>query len=492
MFKCILFNVASGTNSTGNGRSVGVYRIATYLREHNWDVEVIDFASEWSLSELQQLCKSRIDSATKFLGFSHMYSVWSDILESFTQWMKNEYPEIILISGSGIAPQFKANYIDYYIQGFGENAIIELLQYLFSNGLRPRFSIHRANNRPIIAANEQYPSFPLKSLKILYEKRDYLESHEWLGIEFSRGCKFSCDFCNFPVLGVRGDYTRDADDFEYQMRDAYDRYGITNYLVADETFNDRTEKITKFADAVQKLNFEPWFTGFIRPDLLVKHVKQREELLRMHFLGHHYGIESFNYDAVKSVGKGTHPDKIKQGILEVKKYFESHGSNRYRTLLTFIIGLPGESAASWDDTTEWLIDNWQGQSFTPFVLEIPLGELNRKSKMSLDYEKYGFREYKGVTKELQYKQARVSNEVLIWENDNLDYYKAYDIFNRMISIRNSNQYNFKIAPWDLAAIGLNNDINNRLSLHVSELKNADIEKRRVAFISRYKSLKLNI
>ena len=52
MFKCLLFNVASGSNNVGNGRSVGVYRIAHFLRENNCDAEVFDFISAWSLDEL--------------------------------------------------------------------------------------------------------------------------------------------------------------------------------------------------------------------------------------------------------------------------------------------------------------------------------------------------------------------------------------------------------------------------------------------------------
>ena len=110
-----------------------------------------------------------------------------------------------------------------------------------------------ANGRPLLSANDQYSAFPMKSLNVIYEDRDYIQPYEWLGIEFARGCKFSCDFCNFPVLGVKGDYSRDADDFGIQIKDAYDRFGVTNYLVADETFNDRTEKIAKFADRKARL-----------------------------------------------------------------------------------------------------------------------------------------------------------------------------------------------------------------------------------------------
>jgi radical SAM superfamily enzyme YgiQ (UPF0313 family) len=492
MLKCLLLNVASGTNSVGNGRSVGVYRIAHYLRQHNWDVETVDFVSEWTLEQLKQLALSRIDTDTRFVGFSHMYSVWSDTLEQFAAWLKITYPQLKLISGSGTAPQFTSQTLDYYVQGFGEQALVELLKYLFSNGARPRFALSKANGSPLISANDQYPAFPMRDLNVIYEPRDFVMPYEWLGIEFARGCKFSCDFCNFPVLGVKGDYSRDAEDFELQIRDAYDRWGVQNYLVADETFNDRTEKITKFADVVERLDFDPWFTGFIRPDLIISRPYDREQLLRMNFLGHHYGVESFNHEAVKSVGKGMHPDRVKQGILDVRQYFETHGTGRYRTLLTFILGLPGETLNDLENTRKWLLSNWQGQAWTPFVLEIPSGELNRKSKMSMDYVKYGYSEFTGTHKDLEYTQARVSNELLIWQNKDMDYFKAYDVFFSMISDRNSSSNEFRLAPWDLAAIGLPNSIDDKLLLHVSALNDHTVQLARAQFIDSYIDKKLSL
>ena len=492
MPKCLLFNVASGTNHVGNGRSVGVYRIAHYLREHNWDSEVIDFVSAWTLEELKDVARLRIDSNTQFVAFSHMFSVWSNTLEDFACWLKYAYPDVPLISGSGVAPQFKSQYLDYYVQGFGEHALVELLKYLFSNGERPRFNLSKANGKPLLSANDQYPAFPMKSLNVIYEDRDFIQPYEWLGIEFARGCKFACDFCNFPVLGVKGDYSRDAEDFRIQIQDAYDRFGVTNYLVADETFNDRTEKITKFADVVEGLNFNPWFTGFIRPDLIVSRPHDREQLLRMGFLGHHYGVESFNHEAVKSVGKGMHPDKIKQGILDVKQYFETHGSNRYRTLLTFILGLPGETIDDLHQTTQWLLNNWRGQAWTPFVLDIPVGNLNRLSKMSLDYGKYGYRSYTGPTEHISVQQNRVSNELLIWENNQMNYYQAYDLFESMLEQRNDVNNGFTLAPWDLAMVGLPGDTTERLQLHNSYVRNAEVDLVREQFVNSYKQQKFNL
>ena len=73
-----------------------------------------------------------------------------------------------------------------------------------------------------------------------------------LSFETSRGCRFKCSYCNFPILGVKDDYTRDADDFDTNLRRNYDDWGVTEYIITDDTFNDYVEKIRKYADRVDK------------------------------------------------------------------------------------------------------------------------------------------------------------------------------------------------------------------------------------------------
>ena len=68
-----------------------------------------------------------------------------------------------------------------------------------------------------------------------------------------RGCRFKCSYCNFPILGVKDDYTRDADDFDTNLRRNYDDWGVTEYIITDDTFNDYVEKIRKYADRVEQI-----------------------------------------------------------------------------------------------------------------------------------------------------------------------------------------------------------------------------------------------
>ena len=453
MHKCILFNVCSPGWA---GRSAGPYRIAHVLRENGWDCEVIEFATAWTDEELKQLAKSRIDSDTKFIGFGHLFSIWPENYEAFCAWIKEQWPHIKIISGSSVLPVFDSKTIDYYIQGFAEVAILELTKYLFSNGSMPKFDLQlKLKGKWVIAANDVYPAYPLKSLMIKYEDRDFIQPGEWLTMEFSRGCKFHCAFCNYPILGVKGDYSRDAEDARANMQEIYDKYGVYRYTVSDETFNDRTEKITKFADMVEQLSFRPWFSGYIRADLLISRPKDREELLRMNFLGHFYGVESFNTASSRAVGKGMDGDRMKAGLIEVKKYFQNNGTGLYRGNLGLIIGLPHESIESIYQTRDWLNTNWSDQAFDTWGLEIPTKK-HRGSKISEDMTKYGYKRMSTEEIIQNYdEKTRMADftQIIPWQNDHMNYFQARKIETEINTMYFENR--FRLSTFALSGIATN-------------------------------------
>lgn len=415
MNHCLLFS----TFQYYQARTSGMHRIATHLRKQNWDAECIDFVSAWSLHELQQLAQLRITKDTKFVGFSFLFDGdFTPHLAEFCSWLKSTYPDLVLIAGGQGYSVLDENSFDYHIIGYGEYGLDALLSYKFSNGPMPKFRLS-ASKTKIIDTLHYYPAHPFRDPIIEYEDRDFIHPAEWLGIEFSRGCKFQCDYCNFPVLGVKGDYTRDAESFRKQMVDTYDKFGVTNYYTSDETFNDRTEKIIKFADVVETLSFTPYFSGFMRPDLLVRRLRDREELLRMNFLGHYYGVESFNHESAKSVGKGMDPIELKQGLLECKQYFQKKSNNLYVGTIGLLIGLPHETIESLDDTLAWLNANWADQSVATFPLHIMDNELDRSSKISLDYKKYGYESVGDIV-----SGPTLNNKGINWKSKWMDVHTA--------------------------------------------------------------------
>jgi hypothetical protein len=428
---CLIFQV---TEFAYLSRPAGGHRIASYLRQAGWDAEVIDWANHWTLDELIELFQSRYTEHTRFIGFSCLFSIWCDTLESFCDWVKSRYPHIIILAGSAVLPAFRSARVDFYIQGFGEHALTALLKWLFANGSRPRFDLKKVNNRPVIRANDTYAAFPMSSLLVTYESRDFIQAHEWLTIETARGCKFQCKFCNFPVLGVKGDYSRDANDFELQLRDAYHRFGVANYIIADETFNDRTEKISKFADVVESLDFRPWFAAFIRADLMFSRPQDREQLLRMNVLGQYYGIESFNTQSARAVGKGMDSEKIKQGLISCRDYFQMHSGDLYRGTISHIVGLPHETFHSLESARQWLAQNWQGQSYTVYPLHIPVHDLSNPSEFSLDFERYGYQSLPvEVTTSLETARVKGNGiDSMLWRNANMDIFQAFEQADRWV------------------------------------------------------------
>lgn len=453
MNHALIFNV----HNLGHRRTPGPHRIATVLRNEGWDIEVIDFASMWPLDKLQELTRLRITQGTAFFGFGVMFDMWgASNMEEFSAWLKQEYPHIKQVIGGQWPPVHDSNHIDYYITGYAENAMLQLSKVLTKE--QPISAIafdpkYLGSKKKVISGNKFYPSFPMKSLTIRYEERDYIMSTEWLTIEAGRGCKFQCPYCTYPILGVKEDYSRDAADFAEQLQDTYDRFGVTNYFVADETFNDATEKIIKFADAVSTLTFKPWFTGFIRADLLVSRRQDWEPLHRMGFYGHFYGIETMNHATAKSIKKGMKPEKLLAGLLEVKDYFKNTGDGLYRGLIAQVVGLPHETKDTLAKAFKWLEDNWQGEAINLTALDIPLDDtVDVLSEMSINWEAFGYTKVSDTVPQLDLKNfivgQTIMNSKLHWKNEHMDYVEASKIADDFKCSAEDREL-FGVNPWGL-------------------------------------------
>ena len=371
-------------------RSAGAHRIATFLRQHEWDVEVVDFLVWWTLEELTELCRQRLNTNTVFVGFSSTFSLYRPYFNDLIAWIKKQYPHVKIIIGGPIAGTSLLT-ADFYVEGFGENAILSLLRHLIgTSNEKLKYRLWNGNKK-LIKANLDYPSYPMKSLKIKYESRDFLDQNETLTTELARGCKFKCDFCYFPILGVKGDYSRDADDFEIEMLDTYDRFGITSYMLADETINDRTEKLEKFANVVKRLPFKPYYRGFLRADLLASRTQDLEHIQEMNLWGHHYGIESLNYQSVKAMGKGMDPDKLMPRLLQIKEKLSAAGP--YLGTISLIVGLPHETKESVLKSFDWITKNWKDGSVVVFPLYIPRKNSgDSESKLTDNWQEWGYTE----------------------------------------------------------------------------------------------------
>ena len=263
----------------------------------------------------------------------------------------------------------------------------------------------------------------MNTYRIEYEDRDFMRSSDVLTIELARGCRFACKFCDAPVIGLKEDTSSSEEELYQELQSNYDQWGITNYLIADETINERDTKLEKLASAVERLNFKPNFAGFVRLDLVNAKPYQLDLLVRCRIWGHFYGVESFNHPTGKIIGKGMSPDITKATMLKIRERMLAD-IGYYRGTASLIAGLPLESTDSLEETFKWLTENWQDQHWHFWNLMIPKsGENKVLSAFGEDFSKFGYAEMsedeiKNYSDRSSFEQHNISLKTpqIIWKS----------------------------------------------------------------------------
>ena len=377
-------------------RNLGAHRIATFLREQGWDIEVVDYTGFWPRAQLLELVKSRITNDTVFLGFSDPWSsagIPQEVTDTFqlaAEWATDNFPQIKTIVGSQKPSSSPLKKMDYYVEGFGEYAMLAVIKNILGTSTEKlKYSLFRDGK--LVKGND-YPAIFMQDLFVKYEPRDFVYPGDQLGLEWSRGCKFSCDFCNFFPLNVKGDNFRHVQNYIDNIKYLNDEYGVTTFFSSDSTGNVSPEKLSLFGEETQKqLNFTPWICAFTRVDLMISHPETWDSMLAMGYTGHHYGIDTLNHQTGKSIKKGMHPDKIKQGLRDIDAYFSKRGT--YRSRLSLIAGLPYETYDTFLEGAVWIFENLPNANSFSYPLWIPHPshyDPDNRSLISLDYEKYGY------------------------------------------------------------------------------------------------------
>jgi len=437
-------------------RILWTHRVATFLRMHDWDAEVVDFTSFWKLHELQELVRSRVSNKTVMFCFGTAFlNPWSPYLNDFIAWLKTEYPDIPIVVGGNNAMVTPAEHVDYWVDSYGENAVLALCKHLIGTLGAPLLTDPAFfGNKKVIRGLYHYPSAPLDSYLVDYEDRDFMMPWECPQIETARGCMFSCSYCNFPIIGQAKDVSVSKEEFKYQLQTGYEKWGIKNWRVMDETFNDRPEKLQKYADAVDELGYDTWICGFARGDLVVKHRDHWDTYIRLGFLGHSMGIETFNKEAGKLVRKGMDSERLQEGLLEFQSYTDIHAPKRYRANIQMICGIPGESVESWNESLKWLNTKWTRQSASAHILEVPDYDetLTNQSRFTKELvsnglvklearQNPGYEVSKDSDGNVIFKSTTprgggvgsTRNDIVIWKHKDMDWYQAEDLVKKFYS-----------------------------------------------------------
>ena len=363
----ILFTDANG--SIGLGRYAGTYRIATEMRNHGWDVDIVDFMMSFTNDELKDIVLNKKRPDTKYVGFSSTFLMPRDFdpFEARTIIRQSADARSTL----GIPLEEAQDLVDF-ISSLGITVLI--------GGSKLKYDLVNVKWIKGPAEDQFFQDFDFTKSTIKYIDNDFIFEGEHLPIEIARGCIFKCKFCSYPLNGKKlWEFCKSPTTIKNELQYNFDKFGTTGYLFSDDTYNDSPEKVEQLLKVYKQLPFKLEFSSFARLDLILSRPETLPMLVESGLKSVFFGIETLNHDNGKLIGKGMDPDKIKQGLIDIKKQYPELSISA-----GFIAGLPYDTPESLNEAIDWL-DQSPIDSYSFQVLSLGKG-----SELGQNKEKYGY------------------------------------------------------------------------------------------------------
>jgi len=462
------------THTVLSEKSIGAYKVANILRERGRKCLVVDHLHTWSINDLKILVDQCIDHNTRAIGFGTSFLMDSspdplpdgslkfnnisvnrsvfpqgcDFEHEMLAYIKTKNSKIKVIAGGvNVHSNISNKNIDFVVIGYAEIAILDIDQYIETNKAIPN-AIKNVWGVTVIK-NQFVEGYDFQNSTFRWEPSDVVNI-KVLPFEIARGCIFKCKFCAYPLNGKKNlDFVRTSDLLREELQQNYDQFGIKDYTILDDTFNDNDYKLNLILDAVQKLSFRPAFWAYTRLDLLTtkQHVNKLYEIgLRSCY----FGIETMNPATGKIIGKGLDRDRQIETLADIRSRYPDvtmHGS--------FIIGLPGESKDSVTDTFERCLSQkipLHSWNFKRLMLQKP-SMAAWSSDIELNYQSYGY----------ELLPTPDDSPVMHWRNQHMDYFEAMELeqeFNKRSM--DSNMSVSSLISWPLKNYGYSAEYTNSL------------------------------
>lgn len=481
MYQIILFT--DHADNIFGTLTIGAYKCAHSLRKAGYSCLVINHYEDYSIDDFKQVFEKILSKETILMGFSTTFVKFKDqVIFSKGKQFENEFIELIksfnpaikiLIGGAKATNQCSNKNIDYVCLGYSEISIVNLANHISKN--KTLTKSYKNVFGCVVIDDRLATEYNFKFEDMIWTQTDVV-NHRVLPIEIGRGCIFKCKFCSYPLNGKKTlDFVKDCLILEQELVSNYNNFGITHYIIVDDTFNDHIEKLETIRRIIKKLPFQPIFWAYTRLDLLCTKPESLEILHDIGIRAMYFGIETLNLKTGRIIGKGYNRLKQIEKINYIRHRFPDislHGS--------FIVGLPHESMNSVTNTFNALVNqNIPLHSWIFHPLSIHnINKTNYDSDINLNYTQYGYTDL-----------GTPANETFRnWQNEFMNYHTAKTMVDEfMMQSRKLPVFKLEgFSSMQLSTYGLNFDSLRNIAWKEFDFHNIEtVEKPK--FIKNYKS-----
>ncbi len=311
----------------------GLVSIATYVRSKGFDIKVCDLSGVLEANLIDYVEEAEI------YGIG-TYSATYDIAQKLLGDLRKKYPKSIVVAGGPHAsalPEQVAKDFDVVICGEGEYVFYDLIKKV-QEGKKPERIIEAEVIKNL--DDLPFPDYDYFCNMSKYTRR--IDNLPVICLDSSRGCNFTCRFCNSNV-SKRGYWrARSPESVIEEVRMHYDK-GWRAFRFNDDNFLANPKRAIKICELIKPLNIK--WRIFARAESLSLDICKT--LLDSGCTHISVGIESLSASMLSKMGKATSIERIKWGL---NNAFETG----IRTRGFFIVGFPGESEETISETIKSL------------------------------------------------------------------------------------------------------------------------------------------
>jgi anaerobic magnesium-protoporphyrin IX monomethyl ester cyclase len=241
---------------------------------------------------------------------------------------------------------------DYAVVGEGEKTIVELCAMIAENkddfssingiAFKKDNEVVMTQPRPLIEDINTIPS-PLKGNNI-FEDRFY-PSNVRANIITTRGCPFSCAFCNSKQTWTNRVRSRSLENITAEIEDLYYRFGVRRIDFWDESFTIKKSRVKELCNILLDKNLGLKWSCTTRVDIVDDELVSVMKSAGCDIV--HLGIESGSQRILDSINKKINLDKAANAANIFRKHGLAFGA-------FFMVGFPDETEEDIRATIEFI------------------------------------------------------------------------------------------------------------------------------------------
>lgn len=344
---------------------------AALLRERGCDVRVADLtATRRTVDDLIRRLDASGFAPTLILFPSTTPTLEAD--NAAISALKRRYGAFVVSFGphASCTPREameRATNVDAMIVGEPEDGIVALAMLESIDALESIPSVtfrrgsdiipHRSHGTFTGFLEAPYPAWDLLELE---HYRLPLVNASYVLVETSRGCPYSCDFCVAPIHQGHKFREKGAVALVDEIERGYRQFGLTFFYLWADTVTLNVKSFSAFCEELIKRQLPIRWFGNARADNLTDPAfvaRLRKAGCWMLALG----VETESEETRKDMMKRLEGEKIRKAVANMR-------AAGIRSFAFFIMGYPGETAASLDRTIEYAVDlNPDFANFYPAV-----------------------------------------------------------------------------------------------------------------------------